>query len=204
MERILVGFIDDERESHVDYATRLARKGIDLILYEGENNVEAIVNWVVNSEIQCLLIDHDLSRMFSQNGTDLVFEINQILIDFPCIVITNYPEQSRGENLVSSRLIWDREEMAGDIDIIVTKIINECLVYQTRKEALYQKYTDLIERKETGLLQLDEEENLMRLHSIFSIYGQTDDIPARLLSSETDKKLDTLIDHLSRLIGKEE
>ena len=49
-----------------------------------------------------------------------------------------------------------------------------------------------------------DEERLLQLHTVFSKYGETDDIPSPLLSSETNKKLDNLIERLSRLIEKKE
>ena len=80
-----VGFIDDESVNYEDYAKRLKRRDICLLLYNGNSTSEDIINWIINEELQCLLIDYDLRKKFSYNGTDLLFEINQVLPDFPCI-----------------------------------------------------------------------------------------------------------------------
>lgn len=148
-------------------------------------------------------------RLFSlqqkYNGTDLLFEINQVLPDFPCIMLTNYPEQSKDEKLVSNRLIWDREKMnAPDLTEIIDSINNEISVYLKRKDALYEQYGTLLEKREKTVLTASEEERFFQLHALFSRYGETDDIPAQLLSSDTNKKLDSLIERMSRLLEKKD
>lgn len=200
-----VGFVDDENENYADYAKRLERRDICLLFYEGENTSDDIVHWILNEDLMCLLIDYDLQKKFTQKGTDLVFVINQILPDFPCIMLTNYPEQSRGEELVSHRLIWDREKMNNpDLTEVVDLINNEVLVYLKRKSTLYEQYGALMEKREKATLTADEEGRFLQLHSLFSKYGETDDVPAQLLSSDTNRKLDSLIERLSQLLEKED
>ena len=202
---IKVGFIDDENTNYADYAKRLKRRDIDLLFYEGNSTSEDIVSWIIYEKLECILIDYDLRRKFTKNGTDLVFEINQVLPDFPCIMLTNYPEQSKGEKLVPHRLIWDREKMnAPDLSEVVDSISNEVSVYLKRKENLYEQYGRLVEKRKTSALSANEEERFLQLHALFSRYGETDDIPAQLLSSDTNKKLDSLIERMSRLLEKKD
>lgn len=202
---IKVGFIDDENTNYADYAKRLKRRDIDLLFYEGNSTSEDIVSWIIYEKLECILIDYDLRRKFTKNGTDLVFEINQVLPDFPCIMLTNYPEQSKGEKLVPHRLIWDREKMnAPDLSEVVDSISNEVSVYIKRKENLYEQYGRLVEKRKTSTLTATEEERFLQLHALFSRYGETDDIPAQLLSSDTNRKLDSLIERMSRLLEKKD
>lgn len=86
---IRVGFIDDETANFADYAKRLKRREICLVFYDGGSAADDIVNWIIEKRLECLLIDYDLRKKFSRNGTDFVFEINQVLPDFPCIMLTN-------------------------------------------------------------------------------------------------------------------
>ena len=205
MDNIKVGLIDDENTNYDDYATRLKRKGIDLIFYNGESTIERIVEWIIEGNILCVFVDYDLSKKYYHNGTDVVFELNQILPNFPCIMLTNYPEQSKNEKLVAHRLIWDRELLnAVDLAPVVDTIKNEIDVFLKRKETLLSKYEDLVTKSSSGQLSTSEEEKLFQLHMIFSKMGETDDIPAQLLNSATNQKLDNLIEHLSQLLNKEE
>jgi len=201
---IKVGFIDDETANYADYAKRLKRQEVDLLLYEGDNtSSEDIVNWLIDENLECLLIDYDLRKKFARNGTDLVFEINQYLPEFPCIMLTNYPEQSKDEKLVPRRLIWDREKMnKTDLTEVVDSISNEVAVYLKRKEILFEQYGALIEKRKNSVLTASEEEKLLQLHTLFSRYGETDDFPAQLLSSDINKKLDSLIERMSQLLAE--
>ena len=201
---IKVGFIDDETANYADYAKRLNRQDVDLLLYEGDNtSSEDIVNWLIDENLECLLIDYDLRKKFARNGTDLVFEINQYLPEFPCIMLTNYPEQSKDEKLVPRRLIWDREEMnKPNLTEVVDSISNEVAVYLKRKEILFEQYGALIEKRKNSVLTASEEEKLLQLHTLFSRYGETDDFPAQLLSSDINKKLDSLIERMSQLLAE--
>lgn len=202
---IKVGMIDDENTNYADYMRRLKRRDIDLLFYEGNSSSEDIVNWIINEKLECLFIDYDLRKKFTKNGTDLVFEINQVLPDFPCIMLTNYPEQSKGERLVPCRLIWDREKMnALDLSEVVDSINNEVSVYLKRKENLYYQYGTLVEKRKVSTLTVAEEERFLQLHALFSRYGETDDLPTQLLSSDTNKKLDSLIERISRLLEKKD
>lgn len=202
---IKVGFIDDETTNYADYAKRLKRRDIDLLFYEGNSTSEEVVSWLIDENLECLLIDYDLRKKFTKNGTDLVFEINQALPDFPCIMLTNYPEQSKGEKLVSHRLIWDREKMnKPDLTEVVDSINNEVAVYLKRKETLFEQYGALIEKRKSSALTATEEERFLQLHALFSRYGETDDFPAQLLSSDINQKLDSLIERMSRLLEKKD
>ena len=199
-----IGFIDDEDTNYRDYAKRLRRYDIELYLYEGESSAEKIIDWIIENDLLCVLVDFDLSKKYSHNGTDLVFAINQVLPDFPCIMLTNYPEQSKNEKLVPYRLIWDREKMnEADLSEVVTPIKEEIEVFLKRKDAIYAEYAALLEKRRQASLSVVEEERFCQLHTIFSRYGETDDIPAQLLSSDTNAKLDKLIESMSKLLEKE-
>lgn len=202
---IRVGFIDDETANFADYAKRLKRREICLVFYDGGSAADDIVNWIIEKRLECLLIDYDLRKKFSRNGTDFVFEINQVLPDFPCIMLTNYPEQSKGEKLVSHRLIWDRQKMSSpDLSEVVDSIYNEVSVFLKRKETLYQQYGALVEKRKVSSLTAEEEERFLQLHSLFSRYGETDDLPPQLLSSDINGKLDSLILRMTQLLEKKD
>ncbi|MBR5545175.1 MAG: chemotaxis protein [Clostridia bacterium] len=205
MTALKVGLIDDENTNFLDYATRLKRHDIDLIFYEGDSNLENIIQWIISEEILCVFVDYDLQKKFAHNGTDLVFGINQMLPDFPCIMLTNYPERSRNEKLVSKRLIWDREKL-NDIDLssIVDTIYNEVEVFLKRKSSLVNQYETLAKKRGSNQFTATDEERFIQLYAIFSKYGEADDIPAQLLSSETNEKLDRIIDKLTQLLNKRE
>lgn len=200
-----IGLIDDEMTNFSDYAIRLKRHEIELLFYEGNSSLDSILNWIISEEIFCVFVDYDLQKKFSHNGTNLVFALNQLLPDFPCIMLTNYPERSRSEKLVAKRLIWDREKLnAPDLSEVVDTIRNEVDVFIRRKSSLAEQYSALARKRNSDQFTAVDEERFMQLHSIFSKYGEADDIPAQLLSSETNEKLDKIINKLTQLLDKKE
>lgn len=205
MAMLKIGLIDDEMTNFSDYAIRLKRHEIELLFYEGNSDLDSILNWIISEEVLCVFVDYDLQKKFSHNGTDLVFGLNQLLPDFPCIMLTNYPERSRSEKLVAKRLIWDREKLnAPDLSEVVDIIRNEVDVFIKRKASLAEQYSALARKRNSNQFTAVDEERFMQLHSIFSKYGEADDIPAQLLSSETNEKLDKLINRLTQLLDKKE
>ena len=202
---IKVGFIDDENTNYADYAKRLSRREIELIQYTQEISSQNIVDWIISENILCLIVDYDLQKKFKGNGTNIIFDINQILPDFPCIMLTNYPEPSKNEKIVSRRLIWDRDRMnALDLSSVVDEIKNEIDVFLQRKQILFSQYEELLEKRQHATMSAMEEERFLQLHSLFSKYGETDDIPTQLLTADADKKLDSIIEKLSKLVDRKE
>ena len=202
---IKVGFIDDENTNYADYAKRLLRREIELIQYTQEISSQNIVDWIISENILCLIVDYDLQKKFKGNGTNIIFDINQILPDFPCIMLTNYPEPSKNEKIVSRRLIWDRDRMsAQDLGSVVDEIKNEVDVFLQRKQMLFSQYEELLEKRQHDTMSAMEEERFLQLHSLFSKYGETDDIPTQLMTADADKKLDSIIEKLSKLVDRKE
>ena len=202
---IKVGFIDDENTNYADYAKRLSRREIELIQYTQEISSQNIVDWIISENILCLIVDYDLQKKFKGNGTNIIFDINQILPDFPCIMLTNYPEPSKNEKIVSRRLIWDRDRMnALDLSSVVDEIKNEVDVFLQRKQMLFSQYEELLEKRQHDTMSAMEEERFLQLHSLFSKYGETDDIPTQLMTADADKKLDSIIEKLSKLVDRKE
>ena len=202
---IKVGFIDDENTNYADYAKRLSRREIELIQYTQEISSQNIVNWIISENILCLIVDYDLQKKFKGNGTNIIFDINQILPDFPCIMLTNYPEPSKNEKIVSRRLIWDRDRM-NDLDLssVVDEIKNEVDVFLQRKQMLFSQYEELLDKRQHATMSAVEEERFLQLHSLFSKYGETDDIPSQLMTADADRKLDSIIEKLSKLVDRKE
>ena len=106
---------------------------------------------------------------------------------------------------MAKRLIWDREKLnAPDLSEVVDIIRNEVDVFIKRKTSLAEQYSALARKRNSDQFTAVDEERFMQLHSIFSKYGEADDIPAQLLSSETNEKLDKIINKLTQLLDKKE
>ena len=73
-----------------------------------------------------------------------------------------------------------------------------------RKQILFSQYEELLDKRQHAVISAMEEERFLQLHSLFSKYGETDDIPSQLMTTDADKKLDSIIEKLSELVDRTE
>lgn len=199
----IVGFIDDDKDAYEDYRERLKRKDIELLYPDYYTEMMDIVNWVLTSNIKCLMVDYKLKSKFKFFGTELVAFINVELPDLPCLILTNYPEQSINENLVISNLIEDRDRLAADdIDGFVARIKQAVDVFENRLQKYYKEYNELLKLKKEGNMSAMQEERFLNLYKLLRAYGEVDDLPVQLLNSEVNKKIEEIIGRINILVDK--
>ena len=77
-------------------------------------------------------------------------------------------------------------------------------IFLQRKRILFSQYEELLDKRQHGAISAIEEERFLQLHSLFSKYGETDDLPSQLMTADADKKLDSIIEKLSKLVDRTE
>jgi DNA-binding NtrC family response regulator len=197
-----VGYVDDDINAYKDYKIRLKRKGIELQFVENCISLEEILDWVLLNSIECLIVDHKLTAKYAFQGTKVVAYINSQLPDLPCIILTNYPEDSSGENLVVKNLIFDRNIMAKDDLTEICDIIKQAAhVFKNRLSIHLKEYSELLQKRNLGSISADEEESFLALYKVLRSYGEVDDIATELLKPGVNKKIDDLMDKLDQFIN---
>jgi len=198
-----IGFIDDDRDSYEDYQVRLARKKIELLYPDGITEMPEILEWLLSNGIKCFIIDYKLNNKFKFLGTELITYINLKVPDLPCLILTNYPEESINENLVIINLIEDRNVLAADdIEEFVRKIKQAVDVFETRLHRYHIDYEILLKAKKNGSISAIEEEQFIDLYKLLRAYGEVDDLPIQLLSSEVNQKIDEILGRVNVLVEK--
>ena len=198
-----IGFIDDDRDSYEDYQVRLARKKIELLYPDGITEMPEIIEWLLSNGIKCFIIDYKLNNKFKFLGTELITYINLKVPDLPCLILTNYPEESINENLVIINLIEDRNVLAAnDIEEFVRKIKQAVDVFETRLHRYHIDYEILLKAKKNGSISAIEEEQFIDLYKLLRAYGEIDDLPIQLLSSEVNQKIDEILGRVNVLVEK--
>jgi hypothetical protein len=198
-----IGFIDDDRDSYEDYQVRLARKKIELLYPDGITEMPEILEWLLSNGIKCFIIDYKLNNKFKFLGTELITYINLKVPDLPCLILTNYPEESINENLVIINLIEDRNVLAADdIEEFVKKIKQAVDVFETRLHRYHIDYEILLKAKKNGSISAIEEEQFIDLYKLLRAYGEIDDLPIQLLSSEVNQKIDEILGRVNVLVEK--
>ena len=200
-----IGFIDDDRDSYEDYQVRLARKDIELLYPDGITEMPEMVEWLLVNGIKCFIIDYKLNNKFKFLGTELIAYINARVPDLPCLILTNYPEESIRENLVIINLIEDRNVLAADdIEEFVRKIKQAVDVFENRLRKYNDYYETLLKVKKNGSISAIEEEQFINLYKLLRAYREIDDLPIQLLSSEVNQKIDEILGRVNILIEEVE
>ena len=200
-----IGFIDDDRDSYEDYRVRLARKDIELLYPDGITEMPGMIEWLLSNGIKCFIIDYKLNNKFKFLGTELITYINLKVPDLPCLILTNYPEESINENLVIINLIEDRNVLAADdIEEFVRKIKQAVDVFENRLHKYHIDYEELLKAKKNGSISAIEEEQFIDLYKLLRAYGEVDDLPIQLLSSEVNQKIDEILGRVNILVEEVE
>ena len=199
-----VCIIDDSDELLEDYAVRLKRQDIDLLIAP-EGSMEDIKEWIVKQQIKCLLIDYQLSSKYDYNGTQLAFYLEDALQSFPYLILTSYPEDSVEEKLVVKNAICDRNIMdktGSQFDDFCNQLKQMTEVYDNTIQKYKKKYEKLTLKKQESGLGTEEEEELMNVFRILKAYGEVDDIPAEMLKSSLSGQIDAILGKLDDLLKK--
>lgn len=196
-----VGFVDNSFDLLPDYQTRLKRHEINLLSPEEKKSKEEILQWILENNIRCLMVDHKLRPNFDYVGTDLVAYINSELPDLPCMILTAYTQESLNENLVIKNMIEDRDLLSSNnIVAFVDELKQAVDVFCKRLERHEEEYRSLLEKKRRGTITAQEEERIIYLYKLLKAYGEIDELPAELLRPEIEGKVDALIGKLNDLL----
>ena len=199
-----VGYIDDENDLTPDYIKRLKRRDIELILAP-VGDMAVVKKWIVDTNIECMLIDYQLKAGYDFLGTELFSYLNDELPGLPCIILTSFTDSSVSENMVVKNCIVDRSIMdktGTEFDEFCDLLKQSTEVFKTNKNKYMSKYTELYKKKEEGNILPAEEEELLTVFKILKAYGEVDDISAQMLTTKVDAALDAVLGKLDELLNK--
>lgn len=188
-----IALIDDCENQYENYKYRLGKKGIDLLFMEYKEDYKEIINWLLDNQIQFVLIDYKLDLQYDFCGSQLMQYINNAIPDLQCVLFTS---NTVDDDLVMDRLKIDKSVFNTDgkeyIEFIET-IKQAVNVFEKRKKIMEEQYQKLKNKKDSGKITALEEEELVRYYKILSSYGIVEKIPEEMLSSKVEEKIDKLI-----------
>lgn len=199
-----VGYIDDENDLISDYIKRLERRDIELLVAP-IGDMSAVKKWIVDTNIECMLIDYQLKAGYDYVGTELFSYLYDELPGLPCIILTSFTDSSVNENVVVKNCIVDRSVMdksGPEFDEFCDMLKQSTEVFKTNKNKYIVKYTELYKKKTEGDILPEEEEELLTVFKILKAYGEVDDISAQLLTTKVDAALDAVLEKLDELLNK--
>ena len=188
-----IALIDDCKDQYENYKYRLGKKGIDLLFMEYKEDYREIIDWLLDNQIQFVLVDYKLDLQYDFCGSQLMQYINNAIPDLQCVLFTS---NTVDDDLVMDRLKIDKSVFNTDgkeyIEFIDT-IKQAVNVFEKRKKIMEEQYLKLKEKKDSGKISALEEEELARYYKILSSYGIVEKIPQEMLSTKVEEKIDKLI-----------
>ena len=188
-----IALIDDCKEQYENYKYRLSKKGIELLFMEFKENYKDIIDWLLDEQVQFVLIDYKLDLQYDFCGSQLIQYINNAIPDLQCVLFTSNTVE---DDLVMDRLKIDKSVFNTDgkeyLEFIDT-IKQAVHVFEKRKKIVEEEYLRLKDKKEKNEITALEEEELSKYYKILSSYGIVEKIPQEMLSTTVEKKIDKLI-----------
>ena len=145
-----IALIDDCEDQYENYKYRLGKKGIDLLFMEYKEDYKEIINWLLDNQIQFVLIDYKLDLQYNFCGSQLMQYINNAVPDLQCVLFTS---NTVDDDLVMDRLKIDKSVFNTDgkeyIEFIET-IKQAVNVFEKRKKMIEEQYLKLKNKKNIG------------------------------------------------------
>lgn len=199
-----VGYIDDQPTQYENYKKKFKRRfeDIELVLLDHCKTREEFLNKIYEEQIEVLLIDYKMAGTFGFNGSTLINYINDQVRDLECFILTAVEQDKITDGLVAERNCFsktifdtegDDEEKVKKFTDFVNVLRQSAEVFRKRSEQKKEQYLKLFEKKKNGQLTLEEEEDYLRLYKVLSSYGMIEKLPDRMLKSDFDATLDSLL-----------
>lgn len=199
-----IGYIDDEHDLISDYVKRLKRRDIELKVAP-IGDMSAVKKWIVDNDIECMIIDYQLKAEYNFVGTELFSYLYDELPGLPCIILTSFTDSSENENKVVKNCIVDRSVMdknGTEFDEFCDMLKQSTEVFKTNKNKYVDKFNILYQKRLDGTILPAEEEELLSVFKILRSYGEVDDISSELLTTKLDKALDVVLGKLDEILNK--
>lgn len=205
-----IGYLDDQDEEFDNYKADLHYHNIELFKIQNIKSKLELRNIILDNMFDCLIIDYNLSRFRNKevkDGNELVRYLNLEIPDFPCIILTSYPQESKNEKTVVNSFILNRDVLTNDTDgkeyhEFVEKIVNGIDVFKQRLQLNKDEYEKLMKKKKDGSISSVEEDRLISLYKLLSSYNIVDEINPELLRRELNVKINDIISKLSDILGE--
>lgn len=155
-----VGYIDDSAKTFTNYTYGLLEYDIELICTNEKMSKVQLVNWVLDNQIEAVMIDYKLNPKFEFVGTELIAYLNDKLPGLQCVVLTSYKSNSLEEKLVPKVLTYDRDIFSElDWTEIADTLKEYCQIFRNRMHLLINQYENLYNKIKEKMLTLKKMRN---------------------------------------------
>lgn len=203
-----IGYLDDEYDILKSAMRSLKKYDIEIVALKNIDdvtNITMLTDAIICDSLECLLVDYDLMKLESKvYGTQIIKDINEILPDFTCFLLTNYTEQGINEKIVQRIFVQDKAIFAEEDDSqefrsFVNKIKNSVECFRKRLELTKLEYEKLVEKKKKKKITASEEDRFIYLYKVLSSYDYVDKMPDTLVRNSTQDTLEDMLATLKEL-----
>lgn len=206
-----IGVFDDERAQYDLIKEKLEMYGadnniefeilnsLDYKLNGREKNKDKVVQWILDEQIDAIIIDYKTYIEYGFNGIELINYINTILIGFPCVILTAWKGDVESKSLVQNYLIYDKNEVLvksifeEEFKTFIDKIINQIKVFKNQLKINEEKYRVLYNEYNNGNISEHKKIELEALHRVLASYDIIENIPLDNNVKEIEKEIGDLI-----------
>lgn len=200
-----IGYLDDEYDILKSAARSLKKYNIEIVALKeiaDATDISLLVDSIISNSLECLLVDYDLMKLESKvYGTQIIKDVNELLPDFTCFLLTNFTEQGINEKIVQKVFVQDKSIFAEDDDSqefinFINKIKNSIECFKKRLEVTKAEYMKLFVKKREKQISASEEERFIYLYKVLSAYDLVDRMPDILVRSSTQDTLEDMLETL--------
>lgn len=197
-----IGYLDDEYDILKSAMRSLKKYDIEIVALKNIDdvtNITMLTDAIISDSLECLLVDYDLMKLESKvYGTQIIKDINEILPDFTCFMLTNFTEQGINEKIVQKVFVQDKaifaeEDDSQELHIFVNKIKNSVECFRRRLEVTKLEYEKLVEKKKERQISASEEDRFIYLYKVLSSYEYVDKMPDILVRNSTQDVLEDML-----------
>ena len=197
-----IGYLDDEYDILKSAMRSLKKYDIEIVTLKNINdvtNITMLTDAIISESLECLLVDYDLMKLESKvYGTQIIKDINEILPDLTCFLLTNFTEQGINEKIVQKVFVQDKAIFAEEDDsqefrVFINKIENSVECFRKRLEITKLEYEKLLNKKKERKISASEEERFIYLYKVLSSYDYVDKMPNVLIRNSTQETLEDML-----------
>ena len=203
-----IGYLDDEYVLLKSAIRSLKKYDIEVVALDNIDdvaNITMLTDTIIPDSLECLLVDYDLMKLESKvYGTQIIKDINEILPDFTCFLLTNFTEQGINEKIVQEVFVQDKAIFAEEDDSqefynFVNKIKNSVECFRKRLEVTKLEYEKLVEKKKGKQISANEEDRFIYMYKVLASYDYVDKMPDILVRNSTQDTLEDMLITLKEL-----
>lgn len=198
--------IEDLEDSFNDYK-EIFENDIELIRIDNFTNIDELHKFIIDNDIEAMIVDYKLKPKFNFLGTEIISELNKLMPDFTCFILTVYPDESIEEELVSINSIYDKKKVTipgkSEYESFLADVKHAANVYKKRKELLIEEYRRLIDiSKNKSELTAKFKDEIKEKYRLLANYGIVENIPLEMLENEAQGKMNELIEKINEYINR--